>query len=594
MRRMLTRSTHLFFIILVIVILVLTGIALYLYMINLLMHQIQDEGLKNIERISSEISSSLCEADYQSFVEKQAQFISARIIIVNEDYRLLADSHKTKSYISGRYITAGLSDAKQHPYSIRTVRKNSNGGLVIALSRMKITGDKKIIIQLVFQESRTRSLTRVFMFYSLAMLAGVGILVYLLVLYSIRQYKRPIHTLVESTKTSAGGMFSKISVDSSNREIIQIVENFNSLVDRYNLVIEADNKKYSRINTLLANMKAGIIMADTRNTITLVNPQAEKLLHLDKTMLFSKKGNLAGNNTLVTKILALTDRVNKEIPQIKSTLTTDSGTIIDVTVQKIFNKYSPFEHTGALVFLQDVTEMRKLEKLKDEFVSNVSHEFRTPLTIISGFLETLMSWQVLSNEERNTAFNIIEVETQRLKKLISELMILSRIEGEMNTLTGENFDPEDTILEVVSALTPVCKTKNHSLNISVQKNLFNIYGVESWFRQIIFNVFDNAIKYTPENGIIGISAENAKSGILIKIEDSGPGIPESERDLVFERFYRIRRNADRRNPGNGLGLSITKQMVNEFSGTIEIMKNDPFGSVFKIFIPLKPINEGKT
>lgn len=585
------RPLHLIIISIFIFSLFFSGLILYLYAVNLIMDQIQEQGIRDIYQIYSELLKSAPNTNYQLVVRSQKQMIPAHIVIVTEDFTLLADSHNTTGNISGRYITADLSEAKQFPFAVKTVRSRNKKGLIISLSQLKKVSSKNIIIQLTFQEKRISSLTTAFLIYGISVLILLTGLVYFLVLFSIKRYQKPIHSLIHNTKIAAGGVFSKITVDTGSSEIMQIVENFNALVDRYNLVIELDNKKYSRINTLLSNMKAGIVMVDTHNIITLVNPQAERLLDLNKVKLFKNRDDSIYREGIISEILLLTKIVNKENIQKNITLHTGKGIILDISIQTIFNKYFPYEHNGALVFLQDVTEMRKLEKLKDEFISNVSHEFRTPLTVISGFVETIKSWEILNTEDRNTAINIIEVETERLKKLISELMTLSHIEGNMGTNSMNFFDPVAIVKEVAAALEPFCSRKKHIFNLSIQEGITPLFGMGSWFRQILFNLYDNAIKYTPEGGLVGISMKSNTEKIYIEVTDSGAGIPDNERENIFERFYRLNKSRSGRIPGNGLGLSITRQMVEEFGGSIEVVNNVPEGSLFKVIIPYKKSKE---
>ncbi len=576
---------HLFLITALIVFLFLASLGFYLYTIHLITDQIREQGLRDINNLYAKAISNASREEFQALVLNERNYIPAHIIIVSEDYRLLADSHKLLKDVSGRYITADISEARRKGFAVKTVRSTAKGELVISISQVKKMGDSNIIIQLTYREKRIGEATKIFLIYFFSESVLISLLVYLLVLYSIKQYQKPIHSLIQNTRLTTGGIFSKISVDTGSTEILQIVENFNLLLDRYNLVIESDNKKYSRINTLLANMKAGILMVDLENNITLVNPRAEKLLNLNKVTLFKNPDPSNWKEGLTADILTLTKEVNSSGMYKEVTMNTPEGIILDISIQAVFNKYYPYEHNGALVFLQDVTAVRKLERLKDEFISNVSHELRTPLTVISGFIETIKSWELLSNDDRNTSINIIDIETRRLARLISELMFLSHIEGDMTTTGKTSFIPADIVKEAAEAVGPSYREKNQKWSLSIQGGYASMYGMESWFRQIIFNLCDNAAKYTPKNGEIMITLKDDSSEACIEVKDSGPGIPEEDRERIFDRFYRINKPSSSHIPGTGLGLAIVKQMTDEFNGTIEISDNVPNGSIFKVFIP---------
>jgi len=277
--------------------------------------------------------------------------------------------------------------------------------------------------------------------------------------------------------------------------------------------------------------------------------------------------------------------VNREKVNTSLSLTTPEGVILDISVEAVYNKYEPYEHTGALVILRDVTDMRRLEKLKDDFVANVSHELRTPLTLINGFVETLKSWEVLSTEDRNTALNIIELETERLKKLINELLLLSRIEGGMSAASKNPIDAAGIVREVVAALEPFKEEKQITTEVDIREPVAPLSGVVSWFRQIVFNLYDNAVKYTPDGGGIRIGLRDGEQSLILTVSDTGIGIPAGEREKIFDRFYRIEKYRNRKISGSGLGLTITKHMVEEFGGAIDVVSEEGAGSTFRVIFP---------
>ncbi|MDA3957574.1 ATP-binding protein, partial [Oceanispirochaeta sp.] len=419
-------------------------------------------------------------------------------------------------------------------------------------------------------------------------------LVFLIVSIEMRQYQVPIRKLLKLTADAARGGISKINVDTSSTELAQLVENFNSLVDRYTTLTESDNKKYSRINTLLSNLKTGILMLDKDNAVTLVNPRAEDMLNLNKLSLFNVRNTSDSHNDNFEKILKISDSVNQKKESSHIILTTPGARILDVSVEAVYNKYKPYEHSGALVILRDVTEMRRLEQLKDDFVANVSHELRTPLTLINGFVETLKSWKILSDDDRQTALNIIEVETERLKKLINELLLLSRIEGDMTEATRSFIDAPGIIRDVVKALEPLRIEKDISLELDLQETEASYSGVISWYRQIVFNLYHNALKYSPEAGHIHMSLKEEKGFLVLTVSDDGVGIPVEEQEKIFDRFYRVEKYQNRKISGSGLGLTITKHMVVEFGGTIDLHSEEGRGSSFNVRIPSDQLQSNRS
>lgn len=554
----------------------------YLFTVDLVVKETQARGFEAIARIQDAIEST--PATYQQIARKVGIEPGEHVVVVDSRFMLLADSF-ISAPVSGRYINAVILDAKEHREATSTVRNRNNRGLSVSVARLVHARSREIIISLTFTIEEITRLSRWFFLWLGSLLAIVSGLIAVGVIYAVKRYRRPIRRLLQNTKEAAASGFSRIAADSDDPELTELLDQFNSLVEHYNLIIETDNKKYSRISTLLSNLRTGILMVDTDNTVTLVNPKAEELLDLDRIELFKRPNAEAVHNELVSEILRETSGVNETGLTRELTLTSPTEEILDITIETITNKYAPFEESGALVIVRDVTEMRRLEKLKDQFISNVSHELRTPLTVIGGFAQTLKDWQSLSQEDRDTAVEIIEIEANRLKKLISELLLLSRIAGEMGENPKERFNPLPAIREVVTSLEPFAEERGIVTTTSFPSTPPMITGVKSWFRQVIVNLYDNAIKYTPRGGSVAISVFGSESSLNVTVSDSGPGIDEHEREKVFERFYQINKSETSKNSGSGLGLAIVKHMIEELGGSIEISDAAEGGACFHITIP---------
>ncbi len=580
------KRLHILLILCTAVIIFLLYLVFFLYTINLTVKQTEGQGFDDIAQIYQDIKQTPAELlDYQQIALEQAKIIPAHIIIVDGDSYLLADSHKQIGDISGKYINADISDAKRMSAASSTLRDHQSNGLMVSVAQKFDVDEDSIIISLVYRINEVQRLMAGFLLFAGGITLLLTGLVILIVTYALKRYQKPIRKLLQHTKKAARGGFYKISVETGNAELTQLVDDFNALMDRYDLLIESDNKKYSKINTLLAHLHTGILMVDPQNTITLVNPQAERLLRLNKLKLFKDAADNTYLNELLSRILAETMKVNSDKRNRSLSLTTDDGQIIDISIEVMFSKYIPYGHSGALVILRDVTEMRRLERLKDEFVSNVSHELRTPLTVINGFVETLKSWDLLDDADRITALNIIDVETERLKKLISELLLLSRIEGQMSGASKEYIDPVALVQEVVESLHSLGEERHIETQMVLGDEIAPVYGIESWFRQIVFNLYDNAIKYSQDGGVVTIRLFNDDSSLILEVEDHGVGISQEDQQRIFERFYRVDKSRSSRIPGSGLGLAITKLMVTEFQGTIDVESRIGRGTTFRVVIP---------
>ncbi|MBL7007353.1 MAG: PAS domain-containing protein [Spirochaetia bacterium] len=450
-------------------------------------------------------------------------------------------------------------------------------------------GQEKIIISCVYNLLSFHRLTSVFVISAGVIFLLLVLLVLLLTKYALQRYRKPISNLLQHTKKAAAahGSYNKISIDTANPELLQLVKDFNSLIDKYDLLIASDNAKYSKINSLLSHIRTGIMIVDPENRISLINPRAEELLSVDKAQLFSRRNNDEKENQTLQLLFEFTEKVNEDKQTRMKTITTEDEVLLDLNIEAMYSKYKPYEHIGSLVLIRDVTEMRRLERLKDEFVSNVSHELRTPLTVISGFVQTLQSWDSLNSVDRMQSLTIIELETERLKRLISELLMLSRIEGEMDGSHVVTFDAVSILADAVNSLHPVAQKKSITLE-SVFKDDAGCFlrGREIWFKQIAVNLIDNAVKYSLENSTVQIRLSCTGDGLVkLEVSDQGIGISETDVQRIFERFYRVEKSRNSRIAGSGLGLSITKLMVEEFSGRITVKSRVDSGTTITVLLP---------
>jgi len=218
-------------------------------------------------------------------------------------------------------------------------------------------------------------------------------------------------------------------------------------------------------------------------------------------------------------------------------------------------------------------------------VANVSHELKTPLTSIKGFVETLKDGAIDDKDVAIKFLNIIEVEVERLVRLINDLLYLSEIENAAMPILEEKVVVKEVVLEIIELLKIKAEKKNIQLDIKVQEGLeMNIY--RDWLKQIFINLIDNAIVYNKENGKVWVTVEKLDNLIVIKVKDTGIGIPEKEIERIFERFYRVDKGRSRKFGGTGLGLSIVKHIVELYGGKVWVESQEGIGSEFTVTIPI--------
>ncbi|MGL1892905.1 MAG: ATP-binding protein [Spirochaetaceae bacterium] len=573
------------------VLFIVVVLSFYLRTVSMYVYQARNNGLILIDLVAGDllVENDNGKPDFQSTAIKFAKITGARLIIINKDSKLLADSWK--EYISGIYYDSVLSEAKKGETSYKVYRSPLDDTLVMSIARPPVLiGDQNILIEVVNEIPGVLGINRI-LFQTLCCMFFI-LLIGIIILIDIfnKRVKTQMKTLLESTERAMQSGLNNITVQSSSEEVGKLVEHFNTIVNRYNNLVVADNKKYSRINTVFSSIGSGIIALDSNNKISMVNSQAESLLNIDKADLFSSRIDRKVLNPVLVTILEHTESVNKTRIDQNFSIQDDNNNILDVTVTVINNKYIPYDHFGVLAVIVDVTEMRRLENLRSEFISNVSHELRTPLTLIGGFVETLKNWNVLTEQDRNRSLDIIEIETDRLKRLISELLLLSKIESKIVRKHETFIQADSLVLEVIRSLMPLAEKKGIEFVNQIDKNIPHLKGVDSWFRQIIVNLCENAIKYTPEGGRISVEVGREDQSLLIKVKDNGIGIPLKDQEKIFERFYRVDKSRNSRIGGSGLGLAIARHIANEFGGDILLESKEGEGSDFTVSLPFREEN----
>jgi two-component system phosphate regulon sensor histidine kinase PhoR len=242
---------------------------------------------------------------------------------------------------------------------------------------------------------------------------------------------------------------------------------------------------------------------------------------------------------------------------------------------------------GAVIVLHDISELRRLERVRRDFVANVSHEFKTPLTAIQGFSETLLAG-ALDDQQNNRKFvEIIRDQSFRLARLTDDLLKLARIEAGKLDLESHSVAAGALIESCVEATRMEAYRKQLTVSVETPPDLPPLDGDQNGLREVLQNLLDNAVHYTPPGGHITLRAERQEHLAIVSVEDTGIGIPQAEHDRIFERFYRVDAARSREAGGTGLGLSIAKHTVEAYGGRIWVESEVGAGSAFRFTVPLR-------
>jgi two-component system phosphate regulon sensor histidine kinase PhoR len=318
-------------------------------------------------------------------------------------------------------------------------------------------------------------------------------------------------------------------------------------------------------------MDDGVIVVDNNEKIILINSAAQKLFNLNGEMMGKYFIEAIRNSEIHAMIKIIPeDEVEIELPNLNIRY-------LRIKATRVVN-YN--ENLGVMLFIQDITKIRALEQMRTDFVANVSHELKSPLTSIKGFAETLKF--VEDKPTREKFLDIINIESERLTRLINDILTLSEIESKDYSFNFEKINVNKFVEEIFYIKEPNAKDKDIKLSYNYENSNIYIYGDGDKFRQMLINLIDNAIKYTNNGGTVKITTRKANDIIDILVEDNGIGIPRDKIPRLFERFYRVDRGRSREMGGTGLGLAIVKHIVHMFCGEIKVESQVGKGSTFTL------------
>lgn len=242
------------------------------------------------------------------------------------------------------------------------------------------------------------------------------------------------------------------------------------------------------------------------------------------------------------------------------------------------------EGKGVLLFFQDTTEERSLEEIKKDFVANVSHELRTPLASIKGYSETLLDGGMDDKETLKDFLGIIDRHATRMSRLIDDLLVLSRVESHQMSFTTERIDICEVINFIASGFQKQSRDKEVDFSLDFEEENIVVLADRYRLEQVLVNLFDNAIKYTPKGGSVVVKTRDTSDGVRVDVTDTGIGIPEEDLPRIFERFYRVDKARSRELGGTGLGLSIVKHIVQSMNGTVTVKSSPGNGTTFTLIL----------
>ncbi len=524
------------------------------------------------------------EVDFDRFVMSVSNESGARVTIISPNGTVLGDSDGKSAEMESHYYREEVQKAYEGKtgFSQRFSRTLGKDMLYVAHPLKNSDGSTSVVrvalpmksINDLFWPEATKVL----------LISLTGILAAILISQEfVSRILNPIQKLSSASSRIAEGQYGLRIMHESQDEIGDMTRSFNLMSEKLQQNTQESKASAVKTRAILSSMINGIIAVDNEHRIMFINPVAETLLGI-------YEDKVKGHHVMeIIRSNQLDDCLERFLisDQIETTdieIFEPSQRIISISTTPILSE--EHQKLGGVIVLQDVTEIRKLEQMRKDFVANVSHELKTPLTSIQGFVETLKAGAAEQKSIRDKFLDIIDIESTRLSTLIDDLLMLSDIENRTRYAAHDEIPVVKSVQEVVEMLSEQAQRKRILITLDPPPGLPNLMGNSGWFKQMIINLVDNAIKYTPEHGSVHIDLSTERDSLVIKVSDTGIGIDPEHLSRLFERFYRVDKARSRQVGGTGLGLAIVKHIVIIMGGQISVTSKPGDGSIFTVRLPV--------
>ena len=511
---------------------------------------------------------------------------NTRITIIDLSGQVLGDSDEEPSRMDNHadrpeFITALQGETGMAVRFSNTLEEQMMYLAVPIIREDKLSGVARISIPITFIEQALRTIE--------FKIGGVGLAVALLAagisLIISRRISHPLEQMKHSAESIARGDWKKpLSVNSDSVEISALSNALNQMALQLEDRIKTITNQSNESEAVLSSMVEGVLAVDAAENIIRLNKAAGKLLEIKPDSAEGRPIHEVVRNSLLREFI---ERTLSGIENVETDLTIGNQNEIFLQAHGAVLKDMQEKSIGAVIVLNDVTRLRRLETVRKDFVANVSHELKTPITLIKGFVETLQQGALEKREEAERFLNIMSKQVERLNAIIEDLLSLSRLEQG----SGKSaISMEKTkVIQILESAIRDCESKLLEKKISIQLNCSNeleVFANSPLLNQAVLNLVDNALKYSEQGEKITVEAFVTGTEIVIEVQDWGCGIGSEHLPRLFERFYRIDQARSRQMGGTGLGLAIVKHIVQEHGGSVSVNSTLGKGSRFSIHLPI--------
>lgn len=519
--------------------------------------------------------------DLIELIRPIAQSISPRVTLFDSQGQLVYDSMETENFPATSQEISLLEEDK-----LIENRMTTDGGessVFYVTTAISNDENERIALLRLADDENEPAISTGFIqtYFFIFMLLSLAVL-FLFFRYWTKRLVKPIDDIKEVTAKITNQDYTRRYHGNNFREIDELGYSINKLASKLEFQVQELENRNEQLNKLIENLNIGIMLLDESRLIKMVNPAMSEILEINMSDNIGRPYIHFISNPWIIELIETTYETGKAQSE-EFNLVNSEEYILDATIIPV-NLASEAEH-GLIVLFYDITEIRRLEKVRTDFVANASHELRTPVTALKGFTETLLDGAL---EDRDTLIHFLEImheESERLDSIVGDILQLSRLEQRADRMNLEPVNVKEVVRSVYHILDQKAENKHIDLRLDVIDDLTICYDHDT-LKQILLNLIGNAILYNHEYGYVEVSIAQVNQEAQICIKDNGIGIKDHEQKRIFERFYRVDKARSRNSGGTGLGLSIVRHMIENTGGNITLESKLNRGSTFCVYLPI--------
>ncbi|HFF2707415.1 TPA: two-component system histidine kinase PnpS [Listeria monocytogenes] len=576
----------LFFVVMVIVG-VFSGELMKSTYLNMKENQLEDDAKILLQTTNMEnLDLDKDAATIQKSLDPLGEDIDARITVIDSKGDVVADTKKDPEKLDNHMNRPEVTDILKKGESVGiSIRESDSLGysmLYVAVPvkhQGKTDGVLRISISLESVDAAVAKL-----WGNLALIFGIAfVIIAAISVFIARKITRPVREIIEVSTDLANHKYDSRIHGKISGELQDLSISVNTLAESLETQMFEIKQNEQRLNAIVQNLVSGVMLINVDKQVIMTNRTMYQIL--GETEITGKPFYEVIKSFALSQLIEATFET-KTIQQKEIILYFPREMILDASVSPILGENG--EITGIILLLHDITQIRHLENVRSEFVTNVSHELKTPVTALKGFAETLLDGAMYDEVLLKKFLTIIKEESDRLHRLIMDILALSRIEQNPVAENVELVDVDEVIEQSARTIFEMATEKNIRVTIPEKTSASVMIETDrDKLQQIVINLLSNAINYTPVDGKVEVKLIEQEAEVIIEVTDNGIGIPAKDIDRVFERFYRVDKARSRHSGGTGLGLSIVKHLVENCGGRIEVESQEEVGSTFRVTLPKK-------